>query len=119
MNFEELSSGKCRIFKPCLPESPSAEIATVASAAGSAIRQGIIATVGQSVVHAQGHAFSNDVRLGEMKQWGADFQVHPAFNAGFGGQIGHFFECRDIFGAAVGIAAVIHCVHTDKDFRNL
>ena len=48
-----------------------------------------------------------------------DCQSAFAFDAGFGGKVGHLFEGVDVFFAAVGIAAVVELIGAEKNIRRV
>ena len=53
--------------------------------------------------------------FGHLNQWRMDLQPTLAFDAGFGGEIGHPLKGANIFLAAIRIAAVVELVGAEKD----
>lgn len=82
--------------------------------AGQAGGGRIVATVGESVVDAEGGSLLNDLGLGEVDERGVDVEA-SALDAGPGGDVGERLEGLDEDGATVGITAVIDGIDADVD----
>ncbi len=76
-------------------------------AAGAPIRICAVAGDGDAEVHAQAHAFTDDVGLAEELQWCVHAQPR-AFHTCLGGQVGQHLESPHELGTAIGVARVVH-----------
>src|SRR5438309_1409490 len=45
----------------------------------------------------------------------SNLDLLPAFDCGLGGEVRHTLVSFDVFGSAIGISAVINCIHANKD----
>ena len=63
----------------------------------------LIAGDGQPIVDTQLRAAPDDLRLGQVDEWGVNPE-RTALDAFLGGQTGQFFEGLDELGAAVRVA---------------
>ena len=66
------------------------------------------------VIHPQIQPKADNLPFAHVNQRRMDFEA-LAFNAGLGGKPGQIFKSVNKFGAAVGIALVVHRIDTDEN----
>ena len=95
-------------------ESLQPELARVAMAAGNSFRGRIVTAMCQSVIDSELCACLYDLRLGHGDQGSVDSIGGVLFDSCLGGEVRERLEGFDVFGATVGVAAVIDGIHADK-----
>src|SRR4030095_9593149 len=101
-----LYSGFAKTFEP--------KETGLALAAGETVRCRIITTVSERKIDTELDGFANDFSFRGFDQRGVNLKP-SAFDAGFGSNIGQGLERFDEFRTAIGVAAVINGVHTEKN----
>ena len=97
-------------------ETATAELARVASAAGSTTCRGVVARDRRGVVDAEGGPALDDFGLGHGEQGGTDVESNPVLRRRDCCDSGEMFECLEEYRPAVRVSRVVDLVGTDKKF---
>lgn len=73
----------------------------------------------QAQVDAERHGASDDIRFGQRDEGRMNSEAGASLDAGLGGEISHPGEGLNVFRAAIRVAGVVDCVHTDEYIAGL
>src|SRR5436305_9615039 len=107
-----------RIFHPGFAKAFEPQETGIAFAAGETFRRWIITTVGKRKIDTEFEGLANDFGFGKLDQRGVNLKA-SAFQAGFSSNVGERLERFDEFRTAIGVAAVIDCIYTEKNVSGL
>ena len=103
-----------RVGNACFLKALGAQDTAVALSARRAMRERIVATVGQAVIEAQRQTAADDLRLRQRDQRSTNVKA-AAVDARFRGQSRHPLERLDVLGPAVWIAGVVQRIDADEE----
>src|SRR5688572_20723325 len=108
-----------RIRGPGFSKAAKPELTGIAVSAGGAVGSGIVAARRQSVINSKPLSQLNDLALGQVDQRRSNRNRRVLFGSGPRGEIRHLLVGANVLRPAVGIAAVVQCVHTDEDLSSV
>ena len=89
------------------------DAARVATAAGGAVRRGVVAAMRQAEIDSQRQAEPDDFRLGKANKRRVDVESAAILHCRFGGNVGELLEGVNELRPAIRIAGVIDGVNSD------
>lgn len=100
-------------------EASPPELTRIAMTAGMAVGQRVVATGGQAVIDAEFQPSADDLSFGQLDQGRMDGDGQAPFDGSLGRQIGHGLKGLDVFGAAIGIAAVVDGIDANEQVARI
>src|SRR5579864_3499585 len=100
-----------RVCEAQTGERGQAQRTGIATATGTAVGCGVVATVGEAEVNSEFAPAEDDLLLVQRQERRVDHKSASSLNARLGRQVGQCFESAEEFGATVGIPRVVDAVH--------
>ena len=73
-------------------------------AAGEAVGRGVVAAMGEAVIHSQIEPFPDDLLFRELNQWRVNDELALVFHPRAGREIRHGLERSQVIGTTIGIS---------------